>query len=224
AFLQGSQSQNNNQDDGGGGGGKKKVNQNEKNSVAKNIGDGMLGGLKSTWNGIASQFTVKGYLESVANTFTGGAYSVMSIGDAAVEIAQNLPQYTADDYQYGLGFTLEKALEILILKKLSVSGVALEGQVAKGSTNAFTYTKSAGKHLTEVVTRGANKGQLARPYMNSPLTIQEIMSTGKGTLDATFKGGMNWRVPGTFRGSQGVWELGINPKTNVIYHFNFTHP
>jgi len=60
--------------------------------------------------------------------------------------------------------------------------------------------------------------------MNSPLTIQEIMSTGKGTLDATFKGGMNWRVPGTFRGSQGIWELGINPKTNVIYHFNFTHP
>lgn len=78
--------------------------------------------------------------------------------------------------------------------------------------------------MTEIVIRGENAGQLVRPYMNSPLTIQEIMSTGKGTLDATFKGGMNWRVPSTFRGSQGIWELGINPKTNVIYHFNFTHP
>lgn len=68
-----------------------------------------------------------------------------------------------------------------------------------------------------------NAGQLARPYMKSSLTIQEIMSTGKGIPDATFKGGMNWKVPGTFRGSQGIWELGINPKTNVIYHFNFVH-
>lgn len=74
-----------------------------------------------------------------------------------------------------------------------------------------------------MVKRGPNAGQLSRPYMNSPLTIKEIMSTGKGIPDATFKGGMNWRVPGTFRGSQGTWELGINPRTNIIYHFNFVH-
>jgi hypothetical protein len=39
--------------------------------------------------------------------------------------------------------------------------------------------------------------------MKSPLTIQEIMSTGKGIPDATFKGGMNYKVPGSFNGSQG---------------------
>lgn len=49
------------------------------------------------------------------------------------------------------------------------------------------------------------------------------MKTGKGIPDATFKGGFNWKVPGTFRESQGVWELGINPKTKVIYHFNFVN-
>lgn len=91
------------------------------------------------------------------------------------------------------------------------------------SSQAFTFTKSAGKHLTEVVNRGQYAGQLSRPYMNSSLTFREIMSTGKGIQDATFKGGMNWRIPGTFRGSQGTWELGINHKTNVIYHFNFVH-
>lgn len=32
---------------------------------------------------------------------------------------------------------------------------------------------------------------------------------------------MNWKAPGTFRGSKGIWELGINPKTRVIYHLNF---
>ncbi len=35
------------------------------------------------------------------------------------------------------------------------------------------------------------------------------------------RGGLNWKVPGTFRGSEGTFELGINPNTNVIYHFNF---
>ena len=25
----------------------------------------------------------------------------------------------------------------------------------------------------------------------------------------------------TFRRSQGTWQLGINPNTSVIYHFNF---
>ncbi|MPM44633.1 hypothetical protein SDC9_91312 [bioreactor metagenome] len=45
--------------------------------------------------------------------------------------------------------------------------------------------------------------------MRYPLTIQEIMSTDKGIPDATFKGGMNWGVPGTFRGHKeyGNYEL-----------------
>ena len=47
------------------------------------------------------------------------------------------------------------------------------------------------------------------------------MSTGKGTPDLTWPGGMNWKVPGTFRGSEGMFELGVNPITNTIYHFNF---
>jgi len=88
-------------------------------------------------------------------------------------------------------------------------------------TGEYTYTQTAGKHLNEMVLRGENAGQLARPYMRSPLTIQEIMSTGKGAPDAFYKGGLNWRAPGVYRGSQGIWELGIHPKTNVIYHFNF---
>jgi hypothetical protein len=89
------------------------------------------------------------------------------------------------------------------------------------SQSKYTYTESAGKHMTDVVKHGEYKGELVRPFMKSPLTIQEIMSTGKGIPDATFKGGFNWRVPGTFRGSQGIWGLGINPKTSIIYHFNF---
>ena len=87
----------------------------------------------------------------------------------------------------------------------------------------YTYTQTVTNHFLDIVKKGPYKGELSRPFLNSPLTIQEIMKTGKGIPDATFKGGFNWKVPGTFRGSQGVWELGINPKTKVIYHFNFVN-
>ena len=104
------------------------------------------------------------------------------------------------------------------------------GSMARGSAGltargvgGFKYTKTAAKHLTDVVKKGAHKGKLARPYMNSPLTIQEIMATGKGVPDAYAKGALNFKVSGTFRGSKGTWELVIDPNKNLIYHFNFVH-
>ena len=130
--------------------------------------------------------------------------------------------FDAENYHLGqdkmLGYVTAELLQFLF------GGEIIKG-VVKGGVQAaqYTFTKSAGKHLTKIVKHGEYAGQLARPYMKSPLIIQEIMSTGKGIPDATFQGGMNWKVSGTFRGSQGIWELGINPETNVIYHFNFVH-
>jgi hypothetical protein len=57
--------------------------------------------------------------------------------------------------------------------------------------------------------------------ISSPSTITNIMKSGKGVPDAYFKGGMNYKVPGSFNGSQGIFEVGINPQTNTIYHFLF---
>jgi hypothetical protein len=34
-------------------------------------------------------------------------------------------------------------------------------------------------------------------------------------------GALRWDVPGTFRGSNGVWELVVDPKTQTILHWNF---
>lgn len=100
-------------------------------------------------------------------------------------------------------------------------GAKLWPAACQGS-KGFTFTETAAKHFDKVVKKnGWYNGKAARSYMDSPLTIREIMSTGKGIPDATFKGGMNWRVPGTFRGAQGTWELGVNPETNVVYHFFF---
>jgi hypothetical protein len=57
--------------------------------------------------------------------------------------------------------------------------------------------------------------------LRGPSTISNILKTGKGVPDAFFKGGMNYKVTGSFNGSKGIFELGINPETNTIYHFLF---
>lgn len=83
-------------------------------------------------------------------------------------------------------------------------------------------TASEGIKIGEyTLTKTVTNNLITRPYLNSPHTIQNIMSTGKGIPDAFYKGGMNWKVPGSFNGSNGIFELGINPDTKVIYHFLF---
>lgn len=85
----------------------------------------------------------------------------------------------------------------------------------------FRLTETVGKHLTDVVKHGANKGELARPYLRSPHTIEQIMKGGKGVPDpGGVPGALRWDVPGTFRGSQGTWELVVD-KSNTILHMNF---
>lgn len=74
----------------------------------------------------------------------------------------------------------------------------------------YNLTKTVAGHLAE------------RPYIGSPSTITNVMRVGgKGVLDTSFKGGINYLAPGTFNGASGVYELGINPQTRTIYHFLF---
>lgn len=142
--------------------------------------------------------------------------TVMPFGSTILSVAKAA---SGEDVNAGdVGFA---AMEIAPLG--AVGKLGRELKIVKGIYSEYSFTKSAGKHLSEIVKHGENAGKLARPYMQSPLTIQEIMSISKGVPDATFKGGMNWRVPGMFRGLQGIWKLGINPETKVIYHFNFTY-
>ncbi len=71
--------------------------------------------------------------------------------------------------------------------------------------------------------RGPFKGELSRPYLNSPLTIDEIMNAATSVPDpGGVPGALRWDVPGTFRSSSGAWELVVDPSTNTIVHFNFT--
>ncbi len=82
----------------------------------------------------------------------------------------------------------------------------------------FKYANTAGKHINDSIKKGAFKGELSRPYMKSPLTINEIMAGRQPIPDPRgVPGGLRWDVPGTFRGSEGTWELVIHPETEMIY-------
>ncbi|MCX6140452.1 MAG: hypothetical protein NTX15_06425 [Candidatus Kapabacteria bacterium] len=71
------------------------------------------------------------------------------------------------------------------------------------------------------ITRTVANNIATRPYIQSPSMIRQIMSSGVGVPDAFFEGGVNYVVQGTFNGSKGIYELGINPATKTVYHFLF---
>jgi hypothetical protein len=77
--------------------------------------------------------------------------------------------------------------------------------------------------LTDVVKRGQFKGELANPYTNSRLTIQEIMDARPPIPDPQgVLGALRWDVQGRFRGATGNWELVVDPATKKVLHFKFT--
>ncbi len=90
------------------------------------------------------------------------------------------------------------------------------------SPDELKLSDTVAKHLNDVVQHGQYKGELARPYLNSKLTIQQIMEAQDPIPDpGGIPGGLRWDVPGWFRDSYGTWELVIDPSTNTIVHFNF---
>ena len=94
-----------------------------------------------------------------------------------------------------------------VLRAAAAEGVAGAGSAA----SEFNYTQTV---LNNVA---------SRPYINSPLTAQEIINTGTGVADpGGIAGALRFDVPGAFNGSQGFYQLVFQPTTNTIFHFLFT--
>jgi hypothetical protein len=99
-------------------------------------------------------------------------------------------------------------------------GTGTLGEVVR--VGEYTYTKTAGNHIFDTIKEGPLKGTMSRPYMNSPLTVQEIQAAGKPIPDpGGIPGALRYDVPGHFRGAQGRWELVVDPKSRTIFHFLF---
>ena len=85
-------------------------------------------------------------------------------------------------------------------------------------------TKTVSNHINDIIMQGNYKGSLARPYIDSNGTnmlIDEIIGSAPPVRDATLAGGLKWVVEGTYRGSEGQWELVIDTISQTIVHFNF---
>lgn len=120
-----------------------------------------------------------------------------------------------------IGIEARLSEEAVREKLLTLYELASDDAVAaRGVVGGFKMTETVAKHAADVVTKGPFKGELARPFLNSPLTIGEIRAAGKGIADpGGVAGALRWDVPGAFRGSQGTWELVM--KDDLILHFNF---
>ncbi|MEU4387808.1 PT domain-containing protein [Promicromonospora sp. NPDC023805] len=93
---------------------------------------------------------------------------------------------------------------------------------AKVDADSLTMTNTVANHFGDVITRGKYKGELSRPYMNSSLTVREIMAGSDPRLDPRgAPGALRWDTPGKFRGRTGTWELVVDTDANKILHFNF---
>lgn len=77
------------------------------------------------------------------------------------------------------------------------------------SASKLKYSKTALKHIN------------SRSYMNSTLTIQEIMRSVNPTVDKSLKNGLKWVVQGSYRGTPGTWELVVDCSKKTIVHFLF---
>lgn len=80
--------------------------------------------------------------------------------------------------------------------------------------------------MNDIIKKGQYKGELSRPYIDTNgtnLLLDEIMGAASPTKDTVLNNGLRWDVAGSFRGSEGTWELVVNLDTNTIVHFNFTH-
>jgi hypothetical protein len=135
-------------------------------SLLSSFGDGLAGGLIATGDWIESQFTWKGYGESLLNIYTFGMYGAYQMHSSIANLVGNIPNYTSNDYAYGTGFIAEKVVEAIIFKKISASlstgtvvepviEVELENVATKGGRLGNTATRAqVGEIATELEKRG----------------------------------------------------------------------
>jgi RHS repeat-associated protein len=113
---------------------------------------------------------------------------------------------------------LAAAPEILGPGEATATAIADAADTGGIDAEQLGRTATVAQHAEEET----KTGELARPYINSPLTVRSIMEAGDPVPDpGGVPGGLRWDVPGGFRGSQGTWELVIDQPNNIILHFLF---
>jgi RHS repeat-associated protein len=116
----------------------------------------------------------------------------------------------------------------MVVAGVAIAGIGLAAEVGVLAGEAIVFggiTKTGtivgDFTLTETVANHA----VDRPYINSPLLIQEIMAGGTGIRDPQgVPGALRWDVVGSYNASDGTWQLVVDMTNKVILHFQFEGP
>ena len=170
---------------------------------------GAVGGYFLT-NWLADKIGLRGWKRKV---FVWGLSAVITasasaigyfIGPYVAKVVRKLSSYTVDLIKRG---------------KVSISRFSLKVRNALNLTDSIVneLIKKAGslKRSKTVL-----KNLKSRPYINSTLTIRNIMKSAKPVVDKSLKNGLKW-VRGRYNGRYGTWELVIDITTKTIVHFLF---
>jgi RHS repeat-associated protein len=98
-------------------------------------------------------------------------------------------------------------------------GVAI-GATAHTTVGLSSIASNLAKNVNKLkFSKTIEKYAKTRKYYNYNSLIKQIIKSATPVKEKT--GALKWLIPGTMNGTKGIWELVIDPKTKVIYHFLF---
>lgn len=163
------------------------------------------------------QFTLNSYDAFLVRNDLGASQWPMINGNAVfgLSVEQAIPNSTLKNLLITGG--------IVAIVTLPLWGPPVVGALITGAKTAWAYISILGANAAGALQRTATvmNNIASRPYINSSLTVREIMMAGTPTRDAFLQNGLKWVVEGAFNGSPGIYELVIDANTQTIVHFLF---
>lgn len=108
--------------------------------------------------------------------------------------------------------------------KIKWNGTVVGSNFAIPDASNLKMSRTVLNHMNDLIKHGDFAGEVSRPYIDSngtTLLLNEIMHSTPPKIDTYVPSGLRWDVPGTFRGTPGIWELVVDVATNTVLHFNF---
>ncbi|MEQ2018994.1 hypothetical protein ABLB90_21090, partial [Photorhabdus bodei] len=165
-----------------------------------------------------------GTVKVLGSTKEGAKDLAEGLSHAGMQVAEALtPGGVADII--GVGKTATEAaaakIEVVVVNAAKSVTKGTKGTINENvriNANDLKLTKTVEKHLIDI-----NKaGDRVRPYGDSRALMQEIMDSKLPSTDPRgVPGALRWDVPGMMNGSEGTYELVVDPKTNTVLHFLF---
>ena len=103
------------------------------------------------------------------------------------------------------------------LKALGATGSGNAGKGGSGTNAASRY----GIDMDNLNFSNAVQNHTGRPYQDSKLLIHEIIESKPPIADSQGTSALYWEVEGSFNGSNGIYELLIDPESTTVWHFLF---